>query len=81
MHSFRIHKDGTVTWTPKWATMEAKPALTSCKGDTGSNTSTSLTRAEKSLARQQQFYALHEKATKFRASAVLRWWSRRRLRR
>ena len=78
MHSFRIHNDGSVTWTPKWTNTLAKPKQQSCKGDTCSNTSTSLTpsRAEKSRARQTQYYALLDKATKFRAAAVLRWWSR-----
>ena len=76
MHSVRIHGDGSVTWTPKWTNTSAKPQHNSCKGDTGSNTSTSLTHAEKSRARQQEFYALLDKARRFRASAVLRWWSR-----
>ena len=77
MHSFRIHNDGSVTWTPKWTNTLAKPKQQSCKGDTCSNTSTSLTpsRAEKSRARQTQYYALLDKATKFRAAAVLRWWA------
>ena len=78
MHSFRIHRDGTVTWTPKWTPTEAKPKQKSCVGNTGSKTSTSLTpsRAEKSRARQTQFYALLDKASKFRATAVLRWWAK-----
>ena len=78
MHSFRIHGDGTVTWTPKWTPTEAKPKQKSCVGNTGSKTSTSLTpsRAEKSRARQTQFYALLDKASKFRATAVLRWWAK-----
>ena len=78
MHSFRIHADGTITWTPKWTTTEEKPRQKSCQGATGSKSSTSLTssRAEKSRARQAQFYTLLDKAQKFRAKAVLRWWSR-----
>ena len=78
MHSFRIHADGTITWTPKWTTTEEKPRQKSCQGATSSKSSTSLTpsRAEKSRARQTQFYTLLDKAQKFRAKAVLRWWSR-----
>ena len=71
MHSFRIHGDGSVTWTPKWTNTSAKPQHNSCKGDTGSNTSTSLTHAEKSRARQQEFYALLDKARRFHAAMVV----------
>ena len=76
MHSFRIHADGTVTWTPKWTNTQVLPKQKPCEGTSDSKASTSLTRAEKSRARKQQFYALHEKVTNFRASAVLRWWAR-----
>ena len=75
-HSFRIHGDGTITWTPKWTTTEAIPQRMQCGGGTRQKTGTSLTRAEKSRARQQEFYALLDKATNFRAAAVLRWWAK-----
>ena len=78
LHSFRIHVDGSITWTPKWTTTAAKPKQNERKGETGSNSGTSLkpSRAEKSRERQAQFYALLEKAKKFRATAVLRWWAK-----
>ena len=75
MHSFRVHVDGTVTWTLRHDILPGKPKLEG-KGEQTAKSLEPSKRTQRARARAADHAALMSKAQAFRASSILRFWSR-----
>ena len=75
MHSFRVHTDGTVTWTVRHDSVQAKPKPKGRGSETAPNTEPS-NRTQKARARAAEHAARMQKARDFRARSIMRFWSR-----
>jgi hypothetical protein len=71
MHSFRVHLDGTVTWTLQHDSVQDRPKPESKGPKTATNLEPSK-RTQRSRARAAVHAALMQKAQAFRARSVLR---------
>ena len=71
MHSFTIHRDGSITWTP-WR--QSSPAIKN-PGKTAATDAPSK-RTLRARARAAQHAALTQQALDFRARCVLSFWRR-----
>ena len=76
MHSFRVHADGTVTWTLRHDLVPVQKPKPEGKGDEAATNTEPSKRAQKSRARAADHAALMRKAAAFRARSILRFWSR-----
>ena len=79
VHSFRVHTDGTVTWTrmhvkPAQAKHRAKVNPTLSKA-TGSTIREPSERQKRSNERAAAHQVLMDKAQAFRARSIIRWWA------
>jgi hypothetical protein len=77
MHSFRVHADGTVTWTLRHDALPAKPKTEKQQDEGATATSSEPSkRTQRSRARAAEHAALMEKAYEYRARSIIRFWSR-----
>ena len=77
MHSFRVHTDGTVTWTLKHENLvQPRPDPNSTGKATDSQTREPSKRTQRSRERAEAHRALHEKAQRLRATFFVRRWAR-----
>ena len=74
-HSFRIHTDGTVTWTLMHSKPESKPESKD-KGKQAAPPEEPSQHALKSRARAAEHAVLMQRAHDFRTRSIIRWWSR-----
>ena len=79
VHSFRVHIDGTVTWTRMHEKLaQAKPrgkAKPAQGKETSSTKREQSERQKRSNERAAAHNALMEKAQAFRAKAIFKWWA------